>query len=105
MGSSRKNVRLAQHCLRDAEALLHPVRIGADRPVESPTERRDVESLLEARLLGRPSGGPPEGLEVLAAGQMRQEAGALDQSADATEDRRAGSDQVSGRGRCPSRAG
>ena len=83
----------AEHGLGDAEALLHAVAVGADRAVEGAAERRDGEGLVDPGLVGGASGRGPVGLEVLAAGEVGEEAGALDEGSDPAEDLRAGVDR------------
>ena len=68
-----------EHRLSDAEALLHPVAIGAHRTVNRSAQRGDVEHVIQVGLGGVSAGGRPEGVQVLSAGEVRQEPGALDE--------------------------
>ena len=61
--------------------------VGLHRAVDGPTQRGDVERLVEVGVLGGAPRGRPVGLEVLATREVREEAGALDERTDTAEHR------------------
>ena len=88
VGSSRESRQLDQHCLRDVRRCFIPVRIRCGPAGRGPPGAATSRAS-SSPLLGQPSRLPPKAWRFSRPGQMRREAGALDQ-ADATEDRRAG---------------
>ncbi len=89
-----EEVREAEHGLGDGEALAHALGVGADRAGEGVAEARDLQGLLQVGVLRRASGRLPVQLQVLAAGEVREEARALDERADPGEDGGARADRV-----------
>ena len=82
-----EEIGLAEHGLRDAQALAHALAVGADLAVDGGAEVGDFEHLIEIGLLVAAAGSPPVEIEVLATGEVRQEPGALDEGPDPREDR------------------
>ena len=74
-----------EHRLGDAEPLTHAVAVRTHRPVDRAAERRHIKSLIDRGLLQGATGGRPVGMQVLPTGEVRQEARALDQGADAAQ--------------------
>ena len=87
-----QQVGQAEHGLGDGQPLPHALGVGAYRAVERLAEAGDLQGLGQVGVLGGPAGGLPVQLQVGPAGQVRQEAGALDERADPGQDRRAGAD-------------
>lgn len=82
-----QQVRQPEHRLGDRESLPHPLAVGADPPVHSGAQAGDLQRLVEPGGSGRSPGGGPVQPQVRRAGQVRQEAGALDERADPGEHR------------------
>ncbi len=83
-----------EHGLGDGEALAHALRVGAHRAGERVAEPGDLQGLVQVGVAGRAAGGLPVQLQVLPAGQVRQEARALHEGADPRQHGRSGPDGV-----------
>ena len=89
-----EQVGQAEHRLRDRHPLAHALAVAADRPVDGRAEAGDLDRLVHVRVLGRPAGGRPVEPQVVAAGQVRLQPGALDERAEPGQHRRARAGRV-----------
>ncbi len=93
---------IRQQAARDAEALAHAERVGADLVVGAGAEADALERGVDAAVRRAVAGGGVD-VEVLAAGEVAVEARLLDDRADAGERRRRGRWRRRGRARASSR--
>ncbi|ESU47784.1 hypothetical protein P376_4235 [Streptomyces sp. HCCB10043] len=83
-----QEVRHAEHGLGDGEPLPHALGVRPYGTGERVAEARDLQGLVDVRVLGGAAGGLPVQVEVGPPGEVRQEARALDEGAHPGEDRR-----------------
>src|SRR5439155_9298867 len=81
---------LVEEGLREGETLTHAGRVGAHFAVDRGAEAGDLEGFVEVSFGEGLATGEREGLEIVDAGHVRHEAGALDDRADAAQERAAG---------------
>src|SRR5262249_53582231 len=71
-----------------------PLRVGADLAVDRAPQLRGRQRLAEVRVIELLAAGPPEELEVLPAGEVRNERRTFDEDAHAPQHRMTGRDAL-----------
>ena len=76
-----EEARAAEQGPGQAQALAHPVAVGAHPPVDGGAEARDLERLLDVGVLPASARRLPPQPQVPAAREVRNEGGLLDEGA------------------------